>query len=212
MFLFLSLFFIKSIKCEETDQNEEDDDSFWKDLEEESNQKVEVIDNPQITTYDKARFNLPLQRRLNSLFPDVAKAVRDLQDISRIEFVYEEKFPILSFLDSQDVVVEKIEIGKKSKDEIKSMLTMRGFDINLKRQDVEKKLKEQQQQNENITQTSENSTQTAENITETNENTTETNQQEKISDEQKDDIQKPQIEEPYPEEQTIDTEAETKEL
>ena len=196
MFLFFSIFLIKFVKCEENEAIEEsdDDDSFWKDLEEENNQKIEVIDNPQITTYDKARFNLPIQRRLNSLFPDVAKAVRDLQGISRMEFVYEEKFPILYFLDSQDVVVEKIEIGKKSKDEIKAMLTMRGFDINLKAEDVKMKEQKENQQNEN------------ENITQINENATETTENEK------DDIQKPQIEEPYPEEQITDKEQETKDL
>lgn len=140
-FLFTFLL-IGKIKCEGSD-----DEDFWANLEENDQDKVEVIDKVEGKTYDKARFNLPIARRLNSLFPDVARAVRDLQDVSQMEFVYEEKFPILYFLDSQDVVVEKIEIGKKSKDEIKALLTMRGFDLNLKKAEKEKKEKHEKNVN-----------------------------------------------------------------
>ena len=196
-----------AVKCEEPEPVEDDDEAFWKSLEEnDENQEIEIIENPQIITYDKARFNLPIQRRLNSLFPDVAKAVRDLQGISRMEFIYEEKFPTLSFLDSQDVVVEKFEIGKKSKDEIKAMLTMRGFDLNLRVEDIKKA--QQQALNETAT----NNTASEQGInettkTETNENTAE-ERTETIQEESKIESEKSngdvQIEEPYPEEQTVD--------
>lgn len=120
------LFLLSSVRCDEVN----DDDSFWNEL---SDDQIVVEDKVPGKLYDKARFNLPIARRLNSLFPETAKAVRDLQDVVNIEFVYEEKFPILYFLDSQDVIIEKIELAKKSRDEIKSILVSRNFDLNLKK-------------------------------------------------------------------------------
>lgn len=124
--MFAFLFLLSSVRCDDGN----DDDSFWNEL---SDEEIVVEDKVPGKLYDKARFNLPIARRLNSLFPEVAKAARDLQDVINMEFVYEEKFPILYFLDSQDVVIEKIELAKKSRDEIKAILVSRNFDLNLKK-------------------------------------------------------------------------------
>lgn len=124
--MFVFVFLLASVRCDDAN----DDDSFWNEL---SDEEIVVEDKVPGKLYDKARFNLPIARRLNSLFPEVAKAARDLQDVINMEFVYEEKFPILYFLDSQDVVIEKIELAKKSRDEIKAILVSRNFDLNLKK-------------------------------------------------------------------------------
>ena len=131
--MFFVFFLLGTIKCDDGEMD--DDESFWSQLEDENkDNNIEVIEGVEGKTYDKARFNLPIARRLNSLFPEVARVARELQDVSCIEFIYEEKFPILLFLDSQDNVVEKIELRQKSKDEIKSLLTVRGFDLNKKKE------------------------------------------------------------------------------
>lgn len=122
MFALLLLFGAKLVKCEE-----EDEDDFWDSL---SGEEVVVEVPKEGRLYDKARFNLPVKRRLR-LYKGVAKAVESLAGKTRIEFIYEAKVPVLSFLDSDDVTVETIDIAKMSQDEVIALLNVRGFaDLN----------------------------------------------------------------------------------
>lgn len=112
------------VKCEE----EEDEDAFWDSLADEDEVVVETHKTGRM--FDKARFNLPVKRRMR-LFKGVAKAVEYLAGKSRIEFIYEAKVPVLTFLDSDDATVETIDVAKMSQDEIIHLLNVRGFaDLN----------------------------------------------------------------------------------
>lgn len=116
--MILSLFFLAAVRADEGDE-----DDFWDQIE---SDEVTVEEKTQGNLYDKARFDVPISRRLK-LYPDVFVVVKRLQDHSRIEFVYEAKIPKLYFLDSQDVTVESFDLSKMSQDEIMSLLNLRGF-------------------------------------------------------------------------------------
>lgn len=108
-------------KCE--DESAPNDDDFWDKL---SDDDIVVEDHVKGNLYDKARFNLPIRRRMK-LYPHVQKTVKYLHGRQNMEFIYESKVPTLIFLDSDDVTVEKIDISKMSKDDIISLLALRGF-------------------------------------------------------------------------------------
>lgn len=112
------LLMVKLAHCEE-----DDDDDFWNSL---ADDEVVVDDKVEGRLYDKARFNLPLRRRLR-LYPEIQKTYDRVQGKSRLEFIYEAKTPQLVFLDSSDVTVETIDISKMSYDEIFALLNLRGF-------------------------------------------------------------------------------------
>jgi len=99
------------------------DDDFWDQL---ADDDVVVEDKVEGRLYDKARFRLPIRRRLR-LYPEVLKTTQRLDSRSRLEFIYEAKVPSLQFLDSDDVIVETIDIAKMSQDEIIAVLDLRGF-------------------------------------------------------------------------------------
>ena len=101
------------------------DGDFWDMLEEDDNDVV-IQEKGEGALYDKARFNLPIKRRLR-LYPEVQKTAQRLEGVSRIEFVYEARVPSLILLDADDAVTETIDISKMSQDEIISLLNVRGF-------------------------------------------------------------------------------------
>lgn len=121
MILIQILFFCFFSRCEE--ENAQDDDDFWDKL---TDDDIVVEDNVKGNLYDKARFNLPIRRRMK-LYPQVQKTIKYLHGRQNMEFIYESKIPTLIFLDSDDVAVEKIDISKMSKDDIISLLALRGF-------------------------------------------------------------------------------------
>lgn len=121
MFLIQILFLCFFARCE--DENTQNDDDFWDKL---SDDDIVVEDHVKGNLYDKARFNLPIRRRMK-LYPQVQKTVKYLHGRQNMEFIYESKIPTLIFLDSDDVTVEKIDISKMSKDDIISLLALRGF-------------------------------------------------------------------------------------
>ena len=139
IFLFLS-FFIRS-------DDESDDDDFWNQLQDDD---VVVEEHVQGNLYDKARFNLPVQRRL-TLFPQVEKTVKYLRDRQNIEFIYEARNPTLIFLDSTDTIVDTIDISKMSQDEIIALLALRGFK-DIDDQPLPKKSRNQTQGENNSTE------------------------------------------------------------
>ena len=114
MFLYFLIFNIIS-------SNEEKD--FWDEID---NDEIIIEDKIEGKLYSKARFDIPIKRRLR-LYPEVAKIVQILHGISNIEFVYESKKPILYFLDSQDIIIENIDISQMTQDEIRAVLNLRGF-------------------------------------------------------------------------------------
>jgi hypothetical protein len=114
--LVLSLAFVS---CDDDDSP----DDFWDKLADDS---VVVEEKVEGRLYNKARFHVPIARRLR-LYPAVSRAVNRLYGRSRVEFVYDAKVPSLVFLDSQDVTVEKIDLAKMSEDEIFALLNLRGF-------------------------------------------------------------------------------------
>ncbi|OHT12359.1 hypothetical protein TRFO_17836 [Tritrichomonas foetus] len=114
LFLLLSLF----VRAEDSDG-----DDFWDQL---ADDDVVIDDKVTGNLYDKARFNLPVRRRLK-LYPQVSKTVKYLQGRQNIEFIYEARIPTLVFLDSDDVTVDTIDISKMSHDEIIALLALRGF-------------------------------------------------------------------------------------
>ena len=100
-------------------------DDFWDKLEEDD-EEIVIEQKGEGSLYDKARFNLPVKRRLK-LYPEVQKTAERLEGVSRIEFVYEARVPSLILLDADDAVTETIDISKMSQDEIISLLNVRGF-------------------------------------------------------------------------------------
>lgn len=98
---------------------------FWDEL---SDDDVVIEDKADGKLYAKARFDVPVKRRLR-LYPEVAKLLGRIQGQTNIEFIYEAKFPTLIFLDSEDVTVETIDISKMSHDEIMALLNLRGFGL-----------------------------------------------------------------------------------
>lgn len=100
-------------------------EDFWDEIEDDDNE-VKVEENVEGKLYDKARFNLPISRRLR-LYPEIKRCVEGLKGKSSIEFIYESKHPILTFLDSHDVVVETYDLSKKTSDEVLALLNLRGF-------------------------------------------------------------------------------------
>ena len=121
MLLVQILFLCFFSRCENEDPNNDDD--FWDKL---TDDDIVVEDHLKGNLYDKARFNLPIRRRMK-LYPQVQKTVKYLHGRQNMEFIYESKIPTLIFLDSDDVTVEKIDISKMSKDDIISLLALRGF-------------------------------------------------------------------------------------
>ena len=103
----------------------EDGDDFWDQISDE-NPEIVVDKKVEGKLYAKARFNLPIARRLR-LYPEVKKLADYLTGKSSIEFIYESKIPLLTFLDSNDVVVETHDLSKKNQDEILAILNLRGF-------------------------------------------------------------------------------------
>lgn len=117
LLLFFLTFFIHS------EETEGDDDDFWNQL---SDDDVVIDRHVEGKLYDKARFNLPVKRRMK-LYPQISKTVKYLQGRQNMEFIYESRIPKLIFLDSDDVTVDTIDISKMSKDEIIALLALRGF-------------------------------------------------------------------------------------
>lgn len=107
-------------------ENEINDDDFWDSISDID--AVEIISSNTGNLYEKARFDLPILRRLR-LYEGAYRAVTRLDKTSGIEFVYESKVPSLVFLDAQDVAIERIDISKLSQDEIFSVLQQRGFSV-----------------------------------------------------------------------------------
>ena len=95
-----------------TDADEAGEADFWDEI---SNDEITVEDKVEGKLYAKARFYLPIKRRLK-LYPQVLKVVDRLQNCVDIEFVYESKIPSLTFLDSEDSVVETVEISKMTEE------------------------------------------------------------------------------------------------
>lgn len=111
-------FFLCIARCDE------DPDDFWDSIDDDD-EEIMIDSNPP-NLYAKARFNLPVKRRLK-LFPEIAKIAQSLNGISNIEFLYEERTPRLIFLDSSDVVVDEFDISKMNQDEVLAQLNLRGF-------------------------------------------------------------------------------------
>jgi hypothetical protein len=112
--------FLALVSCDGDDPQ----DDFWDKL---ADDNVVVEEKVEGRLYNKARFHLPIARRLR-LYPAVSRAVNRLYGRSRVEFVYDVKVPSLVFLDSQDVTVEKMDLAKMSEDEILALLNLRGFE------------------------------------------------------------------------------------
>lgn len=113
---------------------------FWDQL---SDDEIVVEDKIEGKLYAKARFYLPIKRRLK-LYPHVMKVVDRLQECVDVEFVYEAKTPSLTFLDSEDSIVENIEITKMTEDEIMALINMRGFNEDNKAEPVSEDAKEEE--------------------------------------------------------------------
>ncbi|KAH0787142.1 hypothetical protein GPJ56_009140 [Histomonas meleagridis] len=116
MFLLCFLLTFKVVRSDE-------EKDFWDEL---SDDEVVVEDKVEGQMYAKARFNLPIKRRLK-LYPQVAKIVSRLQNCVGFEFIYESRIPKLIFLDSEDFAVETIDVSKMTEDEIVALLNIRGF-------------------------------------------------------------------------------------
>jgi len=105
--------------------SETDEKDFWDEI---ADEEVVVESSVEGKLYSKARFDIPIKRRLR-LYPEVGKIVSALHGMSNIEFIYEAKKPTLIFLDSQDVIVEQMDISKMNQDEIRAILNLRGFAV-----------------------------------------------------------------------------------
>lgn len=107
----------------------EEEKDFWDEIQDDD---VIVEDTSKAKLFAKARFYLPIKRRLK-LYPEVQKTVKQLDGVVDIEFVYDAKKPSLAILDSEDITVETLDIQKSTRDEIYSFLSSRGFDLDKRR-------------------------------------------------------------------------------